>query len=143
MKTALFRQAGMGPAIGLAMMFLFPSTSAEQAEQSEHPQGVWGSEAACAAWQAGEPTTPATATYRITEQWLERYLFACYFGDSPPWQTNDGHWQLSMICGEDGVRPYTVTLVPGEEGHLSLVWQHQDDDFEYQVGPLMNCDGQY
>lgn len=143
MKSALFRRAGFGPVIRLAMMFLFASQSAAQAEQSEHPQGVWGSEAACAAWQAGEPATPATATYRISQQWLERYLFACYFGDAPPVQTDDNRWQLSMICGEDGVRPYTVTLVLGEEGQLSLIWKHPDDDFEYQVGPLMSCDDQY
>lgn len=128
----------LGNALGLSVTVLAAASStADQA--SDHPQGVWGNELACSVWEAGEPQRPEASVYNVSEHWLERYLLACYFGDTQPHRLDEHRWQTTIVCGEDGIRPYSLTMVAGENDQLSFIWQHPDDDFVYEVGPLMAC----
>lgn len=106
---------------------------------SGHPQGVWGSEEACALYEAGEDPRPETFWYEIGEQWLERFVFVCFFGASPPEQIGPERWLVLMSCGEDGMRSWYVTLVAEPDNGLSLIWQLPGADDTHQVGPLQAC----
>lgn len=104
-----------------------------------HPRGVWGTEEACALYESGQDSRPEAFWYEIGDQWMERFLFVCFFGASPPQQIAQDRWLTLMSCGEDGLRSWYVTMVEEPDDGLSLIWQLPGDDESHTVGPLQAC----
>ncbi len=117
---------------------LLASVAGAETETS-HPTGVWGLPAACERYEAGLEPRPETFWYEIGDQWMERFLFVCFFGAAPPQQIAPDRWLTLMTCGEDGMRSWYVTLVEEPDDGLSLIWQLPGDDDSYRVGPLQAC----
>lgn len=132
-RQAMFRKVPL-----LTLLFTMLNAWGEEAP-SQHPQGVWGSDAACERWRNNEPPVPEAAVYEIDAQWLQRFMFACYFGDQPPESVVPGEWSVLLVCGEDGIRPYHLTFIEEPEGGLTLRWQFPGEEFVHRVGPLSAC----